>query len=66
MCAVVHVRVKTGVTPGGAFPTQHVEEKKRINKKRTLRLHGALFKNVNYGNRSHEEFWQLAEYLTSC
>ncbi len=26
---------------------------------RTAELHGALFKNVNYGNRSHKEFGSL-------
>lgn len=27
--------------------------------RRTAELHGALFKNVNYGNRSHKEFGSL-------
>lgn len=57
--------VKKGVAPGGSFPNKTLEKKKKRKEKRTPRLHGALFKNVNYGNRSHKEFWQLAEYLTS-
>lgn len=30
---------------------------------RTAELHGALFKNVNYGNRSHKEFGSLQRIL---
>lgn len=30
-----------------------------IHWKRTAELHGALFKNVNYGNRSHKEFGSM-------